>query len=346
MSNAAPLARILVVDDETANRDYLQQELEELGYAAMLASDGEQALAVIEMAPPDCVLLDIRMPGMDGFEVLQRIKSDATRRHIPVLIVSAESDMRSVLRGIELGADDYLTKPIDDVLLKARLLACLQRHRWRQQERHYMARLEAVQQRNQELLQVMLPAPVVAEWQGTGQVVARKYEEVAVLFTDVVGFTAYCDVQTPTVVLDGLQHMVMRFEEITAAHGLQKIQTIGDAYLATAGMLQASANPVLDAVRCALAMQEAMQAHPAGWQVRAGVHVGPLMAGIVGHRQYQYSIWGDTVNTAARVQEHGRAGKVCVSEVAWPWVAGHFPAQSLGSIELKGKEPMELLLIG
>lgn len=342
----SPQARILVVDDEAANRDYLQQELEELGYAAMLASDGEQALAVIEMAPPDAVLLDIRMPGMDGFEVLQRVKADANHRHIPVLIVSAESDMRSVLRGIQLGAEDYLTKPIDDVLLAARLSASLQRHRWRQQEQHYLVRLEAAQQRNQQLLQVMLPAPVVAEWQGTGTVQPRKYDEVAVLFTDVVGFTPYCDQHTPTVVLAGLQYMVARFEEITAAHGLQKIQTIGDACLATAGMLQASSNPVLDAVHCALAMIEAMRGHPAGWEIRAGVHVGPLMAGIVGHSQFQYSIWGDTVNTAARVQEAGRPGKVCLSESAWPWIAGRFPATSLGSIQLKGKEPMELLLVG
>ena len=133
---------ILIVDDEPFNVDTLEQELEDLGYDTLSAFNGIDGLNIIDEDQPDLVLLDIMMPGMDGFEVLEKIKSDPTRQHLPVIIISALSDMTSIIRGIEMGAEDYLPKPFDDVLLRARISSALEKKRLRDLERALLHSLE------------------------------------------------------------------------------------------------------------------------------------------------------------------------------------------------------------
>jgi len=133
--------RILIVDDEPFNVDYLEQELEDLGYQSLSASNGFEALQAVEDEKPDLVLLDIMMPGMDGFEVLSRLKNNDTNRHIPVIVISAMSDMDSIVRGIELGAEDYLPKPFDEVLLRARISSALEKKTLRDLEQTYLRSL-------------------------------------------------------------------------------------------------------------------------------------------------------------------------------------------------------------
>jgi two-component system cell cycle response regulator len=135
-------AKILIVDDEPFNVDYLEQELEDLAYDTVSASNGQEALDQVTAAAPDMVLLDIMMPVMDGFEVLSRLKADKTWRDIPVVIISALSDMGSVVKGIEMGAEDYLPKPFDPVLLQARINAGLEKKRLRDQEVEYLQQVE------------------------------------------------------------------------------------------------------------------------------------------------------------------------------------------------------------
>ena len=133
---------ILIVDDEPFNVDFLEQELEDLGYLTFSASNGLEALQKIEAQSPDLVLLDIMMPGIDGFEVLTRLKGDNGHRHIPVIVISAMSDMGSIIRGIQLGAEDYLPKPFDEVLLRARISSALEKKHLRDLEQAYLRSLE------------------------------------------------------------------------------------------------------------------------------------------------------------------------------------------------------------
>ena len=133
---------ILIVDDEPFNVDYLEQELEDLGYLTVSAANGQEALDVIQRNPPDMILLDIMMPVMDGFDVLSRLKASEEWRDIPVVVISAMSDLDSVVRGIELGADDYLPKPFEPTLLEARLRAGLEKKRLRDMEKVYLKGLE------------------------------------------------------------------------------------------------------------------------------------------------------------------------------------------------------------
>jgi two-component system, cell cycle response regulator len=129
---------ILIVDDEPFNVDYLEQELEDLAYDTISAANGQEALAQIDLANPDMILLDIMMPIMDGFAVLARLKRDGRWRDIPVVVISAMSDVDSIVKGIELGAEDYLSKPFDPVLLEARLKAGLEKKRLRDLELEYL----------------------------------------------------------------------------------------------------------------------------------------------------------------------------------------------------------------
>jgi two-component system cell cycle response regulator len=134
--------KILIVDDEPFNVDTLEQELDDLGYATINAANGRQALAQVAAHTPDLILLDIMMPEMDGFQVLSQLKAEKAWRDIPVIVISAMTDMGSVVKGIKLGAEDYLPKPFNEILLRARLETGLAKKRLRDQEVDYLRQVE------------------------------------------------------------------------------------------------------------------------------------------------------------------------------------------------------------
>lgn len=338
-------ARVLLVDDDRSTRRALGRLLKLEGHEVVEAEDGESALAKLEEGGFDVVLLDIMMPAMDGYEVLCRIRETPDLELLPVIMISGIDDMDSVVRCIELGADDYLLKPARAALLRARVRACVERKLTRDQERAYLKRIEAEQQRADDLLSAIFPGSLVDELKDTHTIRPRRHENVAVMFCDVVDFTPYCEKHRPEAVVQALQEMVHAFEVIAERHGLEKIKTIGDAFMATGNLLHVLENPVLNCVRAGQEMIKVSRRQPAGWAVRVGVHIGPVVAGVVGHRQYLFDVWGDTVNTAARVESQGVAGAVALSSDAWAKVQDQCAATSLGLCDLKGKDPMELFAV-
>jgi adenylate cyclase len=188
-----------------------------------------------------------------------------------------------------------------------------------------------------EVLHAILPGPAVAELEATGSVTPRRYPEVAVLFCDIVGFTAYCDAHAPETVIEHLQHLVEAFETFTARHDLEKIKTVGDAFLATGNLLQPHADAVMAALSCAFDMIRAAREGPAGWELRCGLHVGPVVAGVVGRSKFSFDLWGDTVNVAARLVTVGDPGCVHLSEAAWSLVEGRCEVEPLGPVPVRGK---------
>ena len=342
-------ARILIVDDEPFNRDVLAQELELLEHEAVTAIHGRDALDRLATETVDLILLDIMMPEMDGFAVLRRLKEDARLRHIPVIMISALDDIDSVVHCIELGADDHLPKPFDPVLLKARIGACLEKKRWRDQEVAYLARIERQMReiereraRADRLLHAILPPSAVAELKARDCVTPRRFEQVAVLFADIVSFTPYCERHPAEEVVANLDRLTRACEDLVSAHRLEKIKTAGDCMVATANLLEPHPDPVLASVRCAFAMADAARANPANWQIRIGIHVGPVVAGVVGQSKFTFDVWGDTVNVAARLSDYGAEGAVYLSEAAWRQLDGRARGQPLGPVALKGKGDIEI----
>ena len=189
----------------------------------------------------------------------------------------------------------------------------------------------------------MLPRSIARELKRQGRLPPRLYDDVAVLFCDVVGFTTYSEKNPPEIVFAELEALVERFEEIAQRHGLEKIKTVGDAFMATAGLLSPHDSPVRAAVACGLDMIAASKTFGAGLGVRIGVDHGAVAAGIMGKSQFQYDVWGDTVNTAARIEGAGRPGTVSVSGRAWQQLRNQAQGRSLGLVDLKGKERIEIV---
>jgi len=328
---------ILLVDDTPANIQVVHNILKDT-YTTLIATNGAKALALAKGSPqPDLILLDVMMPDMDGYEVCSRLKSDPNTREIPIIFLTGKTDPEAETRGFELGAVDYIHKPFSPSVAQARIRTQLMLREAREQ-------LADEKRKIDHILDNVLPSAAVAEIKKTGNVIPRRFENVAVLFTDLVGFTSYCDQHAPEDVVGNLAPLFVAFEECARAHGLEKIKTIGDAFLATAGLLEAVPDPLRAAVNCALAISEAAGQSGRGWQVRSGVHLGPLMAGIVGHERYQFDIWGDTVNVAARLTGAASPSAVALTEE----MAGRFPDLRVfarGAVELKGKGSVRIVEI-
>jgi len=333
---------ILVVDDNSTNRDILARRLDKLGYAVLTAVNVLEALELLGEKQFDLVLLDIMMPIMNGYEVLDRMKADSELRNIPVIVLSASDEMQSAVRSIQRGAEDYLAKPFDPVLLRARIRSSLQKKRWRDQEEIYRRQIEEEKRGADDLLHVILPVEIVTELKQTQQVVPRRYDNVAVMFCDIVSFTDYCDKRTPQEVMPELQRLIEAFETIALEHELDKIKTIGDSFMGAAGLLRPTECPVTSCIKAGSAMFQAASNHPAGWNLRIGIHVGPVVGGLLGHRQYLFDLFGDTVNTAARMESYGQPGSISLSAKAWERIATKADGQSLGLIRVKGKGEMEM----
>ena len=337
-------AAILVVDDNADNRYTLCRRLRREGYGDLEeAANGREALERLETRPFDLVLLDIMMPELDGVQVLERLKAHETWRHIPVIMISALSEFESVVRCIELGAEDYLSKPFNSVLLKARVSASLERKRLHDRELAHLAEIERQRQRADRLLHAILPGPAVAQLKAYERVEPRRFEDVAVLFADVLGFTLFCDQHPPERVVANLDQLAAAFEDITASHGLEKIKTVGDAFMATANLLEPHDDAVMACLGAASALAEAALRTPARWRMRVGIHLGPVVAGVVGSTKFSFDLWGDTVNVAYRLSTFGSEAATYLSASAWARVADRVRGEVLGPVSIKGKGEVEIV---
>ena len=221
----------------------------------MAARDGLEALEIIRSRPFDLLLTDIEMPRANGFQLLDHIAADPQLSGIPVIVISGHGELEGIAHCITMGAEDYLPKPFNRVILNARVNASLEKKRLRE-------RTEQQRRRYNELLLSILPASIVAELSQTNTVRPRRCDDVAVLFADIVGFTQYCDRQQnqPELVVQLPAADVRSLGGDGFGLGVQKIKTIGDAFMGASGLLEDAENPVLDCVRLGFQMIEFTQA--------------------------------------------------------------------------------------
>jgi class 3 adenylate cyclase len=330
---------ILIVDDTPTNIGIVASVLKE-SYRTKVATNGEKALALAGTAGdrPDLILLDVTMPGMDGYEVCRRLKAEPATADIPVIFLTAKTDAEDEEAGFQVGAVDYIHKPFSASIVLARVKTHLSL-------RSALEQARTAQRNADELLHCLLPEAAAAEIREIGTVIPRRYNNVAVLFCDVVNFTSYCDKHEPEDVVSRLDALFVAFERVTAAHGLEKIKTIGDAFMAAGGLLKPHDDPIAAAVACGLELAATSIDAQLGWAVRVGVHIGPVVAGVVGQERYQFDIWGDTVNVAARMAGKAEPGALTVTEETWKLVSDRYAGESLGDLEVKGKGSIHLVTI-
>lgn len=335
---------ILVVDDSEENRDLLARQINHFGHSLDMAIDGEQALNKLRAQTYDLVLLDIMMPGLNGYDVLEKIKTDPALKAIPVIMISAVDDLAGVVRCIEMGADDYIFKPFKVILLKARINAALEKKRLRDQESAYLTTIKAEQEKSDRLLLNILPGPIAERLKHGSGVIADSFPEVTVLFADIVNFTRLAATVSPAGLVTLLNEVFSAFDDLAEEHGLEKIKTIGDAYMLVAGLPTPRPDHASATADMALAMQTAItrfQATPGDpLQIRIGLHSGPVTAGVIGTKKFAYDLWGDTVNIASRMETQGLPNCIQVAESTFQRLAHTHRFEKRGLIEVKGKGTM------
>jgi adenylate cyclase len=340
---------ILVVDDNVADRDVLERRLTRDGHNVVTAVDGASALEHVTKEEFDLILLDLIMPSMSGFEVLQRLKASDQTRDIPVIVISALDELDSVVRCIESGAEDYLAKPFNPTLLHARVTASLEKKWLRDREKKFIADLEQEKRRSEALLLNILPKKIVDRMRGGEVVIADRVLEATILFCDLVGFTKISHELSAERVIDLLSRIFADFDRLASEHGVEKIKTIGDAYMVAAGIPEPQADHALRIARFALRMLEAVDAiamvTDVKLEARVGVHTGPIVAGVIGTHKFAYDIWGDTVNTASRMESHSLPGRIQISAATRDLLGERFNFEDRGIIEVKGKGLMQTFFL-
>lgn len=227
---------ILIVDDSEQNRNLLARRLERDGHTISVATTGRDALKMLGCNSFDLVLLDIMMPEINGYQVLQHLKSDDNISHIPVIMLSALEEIDHVVRCIEMGAEDYLHKPFDPVLLRARIGACLEKKRLRDREHAYIQQLRAEREKSEQLLLNILPSPIAGRLKRGENPIVDNFPDVTVLFADLVGFTQLSAQIIASELIGSLNEIFTIFDELAEQHDLEKIKTIGDSYMVVGGL--------------------------------------------------------------------------------------------------------------
>lgn len=334
-------ATILVADDNPDNVQLLREVLERSSYTVIAAYDGDEALLKVAEASPDLVILDVMMPGKDGFEVCRRLKKWEQTRNIPVLMLTSLQDVADKVRGIESGADEFLTKPVDMLELQTRVKALIRAKVYRQQVFEKNALLE-------KILTRYLPDEVVAKvLEDTSRLkLGGTRDFVTVLFADLTGFTTFADAVPPEYVMETLNQAFSRLTKVVADNHGTFDKYLGDGLMAFYGAPVATDNDALNAVRTAVEMRDTFQALRAEWgegprsrlDLAVGINSGEAIVGNLGsERMMNYTVIGDAVNVAARLEDLAGPGQILMGQATHALVEDLVVARKFGEFDLQGR---------
>jgi adenylate cyclase len=343
-------AEILVVDDVFANRDLLSRRVEKEGHVVTMAENGREAMEKLRAKPFDLVLLDIQMPEMNGYQVLEQAKADEALRHIPIVVVSAVSEVDSVARCVQLGAEDYLFKPFNAVLLKARVAASLENKRLRDRERRVLAELSAEKEKTESLLHSIFPKTIVARLKTTRSTsIADSVPEATILWADIANFGELSAGKGPTEVVGLLNLVFTAFDGLCERHGVEKIKTIGDAFIAAGGVPSPRPDHAEAVADLALAMQQEVVRLNTGlrdpFSLKIGLDSGPVVAGVIGTTKFAYDVWGPAVDTAAQMETYGLPGGIQVTANVYGRLKDKYMFESRGAFYVHGEGEVETYLL-
>jgi class 3 adenylate cyclase len=334
MTTSPEPAKLLVIDDNKVNRLVLSRSLEQQGHVVETAENGEEGLKKIRTQSFDLVLLDIEMPVMDGFQVLEACLKDMDLHQIPIIMTSAMDELDAVVKCVELGAEDYLTKPVNPILLRARVNASLEKKRLRDQQR--------------KLFRTFATSAVAEELLAKGFSLGGKYVVASAMFADIRDFTAISEAQEPADTIELLNnYYALMFDAISRHDGIVNLIQ-GDGLMAMFGAPIQRENHCEQAVRAALEMQKLLQSFNEKQteqnkpQIRIGIGIasGKVIAGYAGTQERAtYTCVGDTVNLAARLEAHTKVAvkPILIDGNTQLGLPQNMRLEALGDVIFKGK---------
>lgn len=345
--------RLLVVDDNEDNRYTLTRRLQREGYTNLVsAEDGQQALDLLSAQRFDLVLLDVMMPGLNGYGVLQHMRDDELLQHIPVIMISAIDEIESVIRCIELGAEDYLTKPFNPTLLRARVGASLDKKALRDELKEWSRRLE--QRVDEQVAQIgrlgrlkNFFSPQLAESilsSGGEELLKTHRGEVVVVFLDLRGFTRFTDRSEPEEVMTVLSEYHREMGKLVIEYEGTLERFAGDGLMIFFNDPIKLENPIRNAIEMALKMQKRFVGLRNAWQAQGhnldlgiGVVQGDAMLGAIGFEgRWDYACIGSVTNLAARLCSEADGGQILTNQETLARVKDAVNAKPLGEIPVKG----------
>ncbi len=346
---------ILVVDDQQENIAAILNMLKSQDNNLQIigAVNGEIACDLAIKKHPDLILMDWEMPVMSGIDAVKYLKSLKETKDIPIIMVTALISSEHLQEALEAGAIDYVRKPIDRIELNARINSALLLFDSYKEIKRQKEELRKEKELSDALLLNILPKETAEELKTKGQATPRFYRRVSVLFADFQGFTKVSENLSPNELVYELDKYFVKFDEIIEQYYIEKIKTIGDAYMCAAGLpIRNKSNPI-DTVLAALEIQNFMNQlnkekkakNLPVWELRLGIHTGAVVSGVVGKKKFAYDIWGDSVNIASRMESAGEVGKVNISETTYELVKDYFTCSYRGKIKAKNIGKIDMYFV-
>ena len=341
------IGTILIVDDESANLDIIDKILQQSNHKTFTAESGEEALKILkkESAKIDLILLDLIMPEVNGIDLLKTLKDDNNTYHIPVIMLSALDEIDTIVECISMGADDFLIKPVNRILLHARLNNALEKKYFHDKEIKYQKQIKIEQEKSDKLLLNILPESIAERLKNGESLIADDFEDSTVLFADLAGFTKLSSTISATDVVMQLNSIFSLFDGMLIKYSLEKIKTIGDCYMLAGGLPEPDKNHADSVARMALEMldiiKEINTKTNQSLKVRIGINSGPVAAGVIGKEKFIYDLWGDTVNVASRMETFGSNSKIHVSSSTYLQLKDYYNFTKRDKINIPGKGAMQ-----
>ena len=338
---------ILIVEDDSSNLELLDKIISKSMHQTYCAASAKAGLEFLKdpQIDIDIVLLDLIMPEMNGFELLKIIKDDNALHHIPVIMLSGMDDLEATAECINIGADDFLFKPISTVLLNARIKNALEKKFFHDKELKYQEQIKIEQEKSDKLLLNILPRSIAERLKNGESLIADDCEDSTVLFADLAGFTKLSSTISATDVVMQLNSIFSLFDGLIVKYSLEKIKTIGDCYMLAGGVPKPLSTHADSVVKMALDMLDTIEQINTktnqSLKIRIGINSGPVSAGVIGKEKFIYDLWGDTVNVASRMESFGSNDKIHISKSTYSQLKDSDSFTKRDEIEIPGKGKMQ-----
>jgi adenylate cyclase len=347
MPDSLPV-KIIIAEDEKIIALDLVNTLERLGYSVPgVGKSADDIFELIEEFDPHLVMMDIMLDGeLSGIEATKIISE---KYDLPVIFLTALTDEETLEKAKTTDAYGYLLKPFDEKTLHSTIEMAIYKFQVEHELKIKTKELEEEKKRTDSLLKNILPQEIVDEIKLNGNVKPRYYQQVSILFTEFHGFDLISSQINPNDLIYELNEVFENFDEIVQRHNLEKLKTIGDAYMIASGLPLEIINHAEKIVMAALEMQkfidERNKTKKLKWEMKTGIHSGPVVAGIVGMRKFTYDIWGDSVNIASRMASSCLPEKINISGETYELVKEKFNCSYRGRLKVKGKGEIDMYFV-